>query len=103
MNTFTAKCKNLFGDKLQDVRLYGSYARGDYNADSDIDVMVILKMDDAETRRQLGTICEVAYEIDAEYDCLLSPVIQSEYSFNKYKELPGFHSNVMREGVSMIA
>ena len=103
MNTFTAKCKSLYGDKLQDVRLYGSYARGDFTDDSDIDVMIILKMDDSETRKQLGIICEIAYEIDAEYDVLLSPVVQSEYTFNKYKELPGFHNNVMREGVSLIA
>jgi len=102
MNAFTAECKALFGDKLHNVLLFGSCARGEYNGDSDIDVMVILKMDDTEARRQLGIICEIAYEIDAKYDVLLSPVVQSENNFNKYGKLPGFHNNVMREGVSMI-
>jgi predicted nucleotidyltransferase len=104
MNTFTNECKALFGDKLLDVLLYGSYARGDFNEDSDIDVMVILDMDDSEARKYLGKICEIAFEAEAgaEYDMLISPVIQSKYAFDKYKELPGFQNNVMREGVSMV-
>jgi len=28
-----------FGDKIRQVILYGSYARGDYNRDSDIDIL----------------------------------------------------------------
>ena len=33
-----------FGESLDAVILYVSYARGDYNEDSDIDVMVLVKM-----------------------------------------------------------
>ena len=34
--------KNTFGNTLQAVILYGSYARGDYDDASDIDIMIIL-------------------------------------------------------------
>lgn len=34
------KAKSLFGDRLGSVILYGSYARGDYDEESDIDVMI---------------------------------------------------------------
>jgi len=32
----------LFGDKLKEVRLYGSYARGDYDDESDVDFALIV-------------------------------------------------------------
>ena len=37
-------CKDLFKDKLTDCYLYGSYARGDFNKDSDVDIMMVVKM-----------------------------------------------------------
>lgn len=32
----------IYGDQLKAVYLYGSYARGDYHAGSDVDVMILL-------------------------------------------------------------
>ena len=103
MDAFVSDCKALFGDKLCEVRLYGSYARGDYNEDSDIDVMILLDMDDKDARKYLWQVCGITNELDMEHDVLLSPVIRSKYVYDKYKELPGFYNNVMREGVSMLA
>ena len=36
--------KKDFGDRLEKVLLYGSYAREDYNSESDIDVMALVNM-----------------------------------------------------------
>lgn len=33
----------LYGDRLDQVILYGSYARGDFHSESDVDYMVVLK------------------------------------------------------------
>ena len=35
----------VFGNKLLNVVLYGSYARGDYDDESDIDIMALVDMD----------------------------------------------------------
>jgi len=32
----------IYGDRLKAVYLFGSYARGDYEDDSDVDVMIVL-------------------------------------------------------------
>ncbi len=37
-----AGLENLYGDRLCGIYLYGSYARGDFRSDSDVDVMVVL-------------------------------------------------------------
>jgi len=40
-------CK-IYGKHLKTVILYGSYARGDYTKDSDIDIMVLLDLSDID-------------------------------------------------------
>ena len=41
----TKEMKLIFGEKLKAVIVYGSYARGDYNEDSDIDIFVLVDME----------------------------------------------------------
>ena len=38
----TEGARNIFGDKLVSVILYGSSARGDYDTESDVDIMLLL-------------------------------------------------------------
>ena len=33
----------VYGERLRGVYLYGSYARGDFHPDSDIDVLIVLE------------------------------------------------------------
>ncbi|MBI4699583.1 MAG: nucleotidyltransferase domain-containing protein [Deltaproteobacteria bacterium] len=36
------RLRELFGDRLRELRLYGSYARGEASEDSDVDVLVVV-------------------------------------------------------------
>ena len=38
---FSREMKRILGENLKKVILYGSYARGDYTENSDIDIMVL--------------------------------------------------------------
>jgi len=42
LDKYIAKIKKIYGTHLQEVILYGSYARGDFKEDSDIDIMILL-------------------------------------------------------------
>lgn len=44
-----------FGNKLDAIILYGSYARGDYDEESDIDKMVRVKMSKLELNQYIDT------------------------------------------------
>ncbi len=45
---FSQELRHILGDKLTKVIVYGSYARGDFRENSDIDIMILVKMSDEE-------------------------------------------------------
>lgn len=40
LNGYIVELQNIYGKHLQSVILYGSYARGDFTKDSDVDIMI---------------------------------------------------------------
>jgi predicted nucleotidyltransferase len=65
----------ILGKELLDVRLFGSYARGQAHEDSDIDVFVLLRACGHPEWRQ---VMDVAGELWAETGLRLSPTIMDE-------------------------
>ena len=93
--------KNIFGEKLNSVILYGSYARGDYDSESDIDVMALVDLEKGALSKYRRTVSDFANDIDLKYDVLLSVKLQDKFTFEKYgNDLP-YYMNVLREGVSV--
>ena len=95
---FTIETQKLLGERVKKVILYGSYARGDYNSDSDIDIM---DLTDDEIDYYRRKISELAYDIDFEnnFDIMLSPVIKNIEKFNYWLNALPFYMNVQKEGV----
>lgn len=98
---FTQETKELYGDKLRRVILFGSCARSDFKEDSDIDVMVLLDVVQDMIGVERDKIKSVVHKLDAEFDyeILWAPVVQSEETFNKFLPVMPFYQNVMREGI----
>jgi predicted nucleotidyltransferase len=99
LSDFVAECRNVFNEKLCDVRLFGSYARGDQNEESDIDVMVILDVSIAEVGRFRQDICRIAAKLELKYNVTISPVLYGKEEYDSRKTF-GFCKNVEAEGVS---
>ena len=51
LNQYIEALTKIYGTHLKSVILYGSYARGDYTRDSDIDIMILLDLTDIEIKR----------------------------------------------------
>lgn len=91
--------KELFGEKFQSVILYGSYARGDYDDESDIDIMIMVDMDREELRKYRLRTSEFFSELNLENNVFLTSNLQSLQYFNEWKDVMPFYRNVMRDGV----
>ena len=99
LRDFVAECRTAFNEKLFDIRLFGSYARGDHNEESDIDIMVILDTSIAEVRKKRHDICRIAAMLELKYHVTISPVLYSKDEYDTRKTF-GFCKNVEMEGVS---
>ena len=55
---FAEEAKKIFGEKLKQVILYGSCARGDFQTDSDIDILLLLSVPRKSCFRKEKNICD---------------------------------------------
>lgn len=99
MKELIEKVVPIFGDKLKKVILYGSYARGDYDAESDVDVMFLVDEDDENLRTYRKPIRKVESEIDFKHDVLLCGIVQNQDKFYQYINDIPFYANIYKEGV----
>ncbi len=96
---FLKGANEMFGDRAKKIILYGSYARGDFNKSSDIDIMILTDFTDKEIVEYSEKIWDFAYDIELENDVLISPLIKNIDKFNYWLEALPFYMNIQKEGV----
>lgn len=74
LRAFAVALHRRFDGQVLSVRLFGSKARGDFDADSDLDVMVLVTEDDW---RLAQAISFLAADLSLAHDVLLSPKVVS--------------------------
>ena len=79
---FSRQVKDILGDKLSKVILYGSYARGDYRENSDIDIMVLTTLTDDQIMQIKTDIYDLAFDFQMEYGVDISVLIKNEEHLN---------------------
>lgn len=102
MNATLLGLSEIFGDKLSDVILYGSYARGDHDEESDIDVLALVDMSRDKLVKYRRAVSDFSAEIDLRYGVLLSVKLQDTETFHTYSAALPFFQNVIRDGVSYV-
>lgn len=63
--------------------MYGSYARGDFRPDSDVDLMILLDMSDLDLKAYSQKLSYMTYDFNMEYDLDIKPIAKSEEHFEK--------------------
>lgn len=96
---FSDEAKQIYGPTLRQVILFGSCARGDFSADSDIDIMVLLDVPQEQISDARKKMLSTADRLDLHYDVVLTPVFQNAALYEKYLPVSKFYQNVRDEGV----
>jgi len=91
--------KTIFQDKLHRVILYGSYARGNEDIESDLDILVLVKENQENLKKYNDTLLDVSVDLSLEYGLVLSIRTKSVAEYAKYAQFMPFYKNVEREGI----
>ena len=81
---FSQELRHILGDKLTKVIVYGSYARGDFQENSDIDIMILVKMSDEEIRLVKNDIYDLAFEFEINTGIEISPGVSGREIFKGF-------------------
>lgn len=89
----TQEISEKFSDRVEQVILFGSHARGEAKEGSDLDVLVIGDVG-------LDEVIEITYSLSLKHGIYISPIVMSRDYFEMLKdEGASFVKNVLEEGV----
>ena len=83
--------------KLLWIKLIGSKARGEFDEESDTDIVIVLENVDWDIERDIYEKC---FYLGLKYDILISPIIYSEKDINdSLTRITPFYRTVEAEGI----
>lgn len=96
---FKQRLQKRYGDRLGRLILYGSYARGDFHEESDVDLLIVLT-DEPEPRLQtINELVHLKYDLLVRYGVLLSTKVVSMQTLVSGKS--AVYHFIRKEGVSI--
>ena len=96
---YLARIRGRFPDRVLSVILFGSKARGDADAESDIDLLVLVDAEDSEFRSELWRI---ASDVSLEHNVVLSARVfaQTRWMSAQRTRLPLYRA-IVADGVPL--
>ncbi len=93
---FKAALRAMYGDRLREAVLYGSYARGDYDDESDIDLMIVLNDERVDTFAEIRRISPLETRFLLDYGLVVSPLV----AYSRYKDsFSPIYQEVRKDGM----
>lgn len=102
LKALVERLRSHYGDELRRVVLFGSKARSDSDEESDLDVLIVLRMAHDEYRRYWNEVVNIAWDIELANDVVMSLVIKDEADYLRMRE----HGlllvrNIERDGIEL--
>lgn len=89
--------KKQLGDSLEEIVLYGSYARGEQTDESDVDIA--LKLREGYSKHSYENIMDYVAVKELECGKVLSVIDIDNTKYNEWKEVIPFYKNIEKEGI----
>lgn len=94
--------QSAYGAEIVKILLYGSYARGDYTEESDIDIVAIVRGERRQLQDKLDQIWDRANELELEYETIISPTVIPYNEYERFREALPYYRNIELEGVEVV-
>lgn len=99
LTLFAEEVKRVLGKDMEKIIVYGSYARGDFDGNSDIDIMILTSRSEEEIRPVEYELYDVAFDFLMKYGIDISVIVKNKEHFNYWLGALPFYDNVEREGM----
>lgn len=93
----------VYGENLVKVMMYGSYARGDFDDYSDVDIAAIVKGERRELQIELKKVWDISADLELEYETIVSPTVIPFDEYEQYRNDIPYYMNIEKEGVVVVA
>ena len=93
--------RNIYGDDIVEILLYGSYARNEETDQSDVDIVAIVKGNRLDLQKKLKIVWDISADIGHENDVVVSPTVVPFDEFEKYREILPYYMNIEKEGIKV--
>lgn len=99
LSEFVARLRARYADQVVLVTLFGSKVRGDFDEESDLDVLVVVQNGDWRFRDEVAL---AAFEPMLEHDIVITPLVidLEHYQWLQRYQAP-LYCNIQSEGVSL--
>lgn len=91
----------LLQDNVYKIVLYGSYARGDFTKESDIDILILLNCSKEKVMQYRKQISRLSSRIGLKNDIEVSLLLRDRETFEQGKNTLPFYKNIKEEGVEI--
>ena len=101
LNDFAVGAKAIFGTIEVEVILFGSYARGDFDTGSDVDIAILADISRESEGCYTSDVVSLLAQLDDKYNypAFISPIIISKTFFDEWNDTIPFYRNLKIEGV----
>ncbi|MFH1454331.1 MAG: nucleotidyltransferase domain-containing protein [Armatimonadota bacterium] len=93
--------QKIIGESLVKIILYGSCVRGEWLADSDIDIMLLIDDSEENIEKYDVEISKITFDLSLKYNVLLSVILKNYRQFSEYQDVLPFYRNVYEEGIEI--
>ena len=100
LHDFKIGAQKLYGERLKSIILFGSFARGEARADSDVDILLVLEDADVDFYQEVKRLSDLVFEVMMEYQRVISAFPISEKDLEKKVRNP-FYINIKKDGVAI--
>lgn len=94
----TEMVQGLLKEELVEVILYGSCARGDYSADSDVDIALIVRCGRVEAQKYNNALADIATELAMRHFAVVNFVCLPYDEFQEKKIWYAYFQSIATEG-----
>ena len=97
----SSRVQNALGGKLHKIILFGSYARGTFDEESDIDIMVLADVNDYELDEMEKALWDIGWDTGLEHDVMISVFLKKTSHFYEWIDAMAYYRNINEDGVML--